>query len=50
MPNRTLYARFFRGTVRAFTLPEVNCLFELEPQFTRPDPAHIGGLLGFILL
>ena len=44
------YARLFRGMVRAFTLPEVNCLLELEPQWTLPDPTHIGGLLGFILM
>ena len=44
-----LYALLFRGTVRAFTLPEVNCLLELAPQFTLPDPTHIGGL-GFILM
>ena len=36
------YARLFRGTVRAITLSEVNCLLELEPQFTPPDPTHIG--------
>ena len=38
------YARLFRGMVRAFTLPEVNCLLELAPQFTLPDPQR-----GFIL-
>ena len=44
------YARLFRCTVRAFTLPEVNWLLELAPQFALPDPTHIGGLLGYILI
>ena len=46
LPNMPSYARLFRGT---FTLPEVNCLLELAPQFTLPDPTHIGGL-GLILM
>ena len=50
LPNMPSYARLFRGMVRAFTLPEVNCLLELAPQFTLPDPTHIGGILGFILI
>ena len=50
LPNMPPYARLFRGTIRIFILPEVNCLFELAPQFTLPDPTHIGGLLGFILM
>ena len=29
LPNMPSYGRIFRGTVRAFTLPEVNCLLEL---------------------
>ena len=44
LPNMPSYAVFFRGTVRMFTLPEVNRLLELAPQFTLPDPTHIGGL------
>ena len=35
----------FSGMVRAFTLPEVNCRLELTPQYTLPDPAHIGGFI-----
>ena len=50
LTNMPSYARLFRGTVRTFTLPEVNCLLELEPQFTLLGPTHIGGLLGFILV
>ena len=50
LPNMPSYARLFRSPVRTFTLPEVNCLLELEPQFTLPDPTNIGGLLGFILM
>ena len=50
LPNMPSYARLFRGTVRTSTLPEVNCLLELEPQFTLPGPTHIGGLWGFILM
>ena len=37
LPNMPSYGRIFRGTVRAFTLPEVNCLLELAPQLTLPD-------------
>ena len=43
-PHMPSYARLFRCTVRTFTLPEVNCLLELEPQFTLPDHTHRGGL------
>ena len=39
------YARLFCGMVHSFTLPEVNCLLELAPQFTLPDPTHIGGFI-----
>ena len=44
LPNRPTFARLFRGMGRVFTLLEVNCLLELAPQFTLPDPTHIGGL------
>ena len=37
------YARLFPH-MGARILPKVNCLLELAPQFTLPDPTHRGGL------
>ena len=48
LPDVPSYARLFPGVVRAFTLTEcytVNCLLEPAPQFTLPDPTHIGGFI-----
>ena len=41
LPNMPSYASLFCGTVLVFTLPGVNCLLELAPQFTLPDPTHM---------
>ena len=42
LTNMPSYACLSHGVVCAFTLPEVDCVLELAPQLTLPDPTHIG--------